>query len=58
MEGTRGSNIGKHKFPGSPFPVATALTNVLQEGFSGIILTDDRDTAHGKGTTTSELSHK
>ena len=47
MEGTNGINIGKHKIPGSRLPIATALANVLQEGFSGIILTDDWETANG-----------
>ena len=53
MEGTRGINASKHKFPGSRLPIATALANVLQEGFSGIILTDDWDTGNGTGSKTA-----
>ena len=56
MEGTRGINIGKDKFPGSLFSIATALTNELQESFPRIILTDDGYTAHEKGNMTCEFS--
>ena len=49
MEGTRGVNVGKHKLPGSPFSIATPLTNVLQEGFPRFILADGWYTAHRTG---------